>query len=76
MKRETCLFFRTNINPMRYSVFNKIADIKFISRTGKDVEFILQLQMEFFGIMETHRILCQWKEQGSVKVLENVTCFN
>ena len=68
-------FFRRHINLLRYSAFNKIADIEFISRTGKEVEFILQLEMKYFGIMETHRILCQWKEQGSVKGLENVTCF-
>jgi hypothetical protein len=34
-----------------------------------------QLEMEYFGIMETHKMLCQWNEQGSVKGLESVTCF-
>jgi len=37
------------------------------------VELILQLEMKYLGIMEIHKLLFQWKEQGTVKVLENVT---
>jgi len=32
-----------------------------MSRTGKEIEFVLQLEMEYFGIMQTHKLLCHWK---------------
>jgi hypothetical protein len=31
--------------------------------------------MEYFGIMETHKLLLQWKEKGSVKELEIAAYF-
>jgi len=71
---DMCFFLQTHKFPALFFI-PKYHWYRIYHQDGKEVELILQLEMEYFGIMETHKLLLQWKEQGSVKGLESVTCF-